>query len=298
MTQKPPVQEKALLFGEAKGLTGVVSLPQNLDVARPAVIFLNAGLIHRVGPFRMNVKLARRIAGTGLLSLRMDQSGLGDSLPRPGDMSYEDRAVLDVREAMNTLDARYGVKTFVLIGLCAGALSAHRAALSDARVIGACLLDGYAYRTPAYYLYSKLSKATDPSFWRKAGERALTKLREKLQGGAPSPSESRDSAPPPDPSEEQPGHGAAEIFAQDWPPRDVIEDELDGLLSRGVRMLFVYTGGWSDYVHKDQFDEMFPRLRFRERAQVELYPEADHTYLMLAHREKMMARVLSFLSGF
>jgi hypothetical protein len=48
----------------------------------PAVMFvlLNAGAVHRQGPFRLYVHLARRLAALGFSCVRFDQPGIGDSL--------------------------------------------------------------------------------------------------------------------------------------------------------------------------------------------------------------------------
>ncbi|MBK8256281.1 MAG: alpha/beta fold hydrolase [Polyangiaceae bacterium] len=295
------VNEKPIQFGQNRGLVGIVTVPTTLDVDRPAVIILNAGLIHRVGPFRLNVDLARRLVERDWLVFRIDQSGLGDSAARPGTLHYEERAVLDAQDAMDALSARLGVKRFIVVGLCAGGLSTHRAALEDERIVGGVLLDAYAYATPTHALYAAMNKAASPAFWQRAGQRALTLLR-GARGGDPTTTRVADVQPPRSPESpmdgEQPGQDAAAVFAEDWPARDVIEAELNGILSRGTQLLFVYTGGWSDYVHRDQFFEMFPHLTYPERVQVEFYADADHTYAVASHRARMMSRVENFLDGF
>lgn len=129
--------ERVVHFGDRNALMGIVTHPAaGISQLKPALLFLNAGLIHRVGPFRMHVELARRMAagaGHRFTSFRLDQSGLGDSAPRVGGMSYEERAVADAREAMDALSARFGINRFIAIGLCAGAMNAHRAALAASR---------------------------------------------------------------------------------------------------------------------------------------------------------------------
>ncbi|HEU4534994.1 MAG TPA: hypothetical protein VFS00_12795, partial [Polyangiaceae bacterium] len=95
----PRFREKAHAFGEGGVLFGIVCAPTQPRPGRPAVVLLNAGLVHRAGPFRLHVDLARRLAARGFVTLRLDQSALGDSQPRPGGLSYEARAVVDAREA-------------------------------------------------------------------------------------------------------------------------------------------------------------------------------------------------------
>ncbi|HWU86648.1 MAG TPA: hypothetical protein VN253_05215, partial [Kofleriaceae bacterium] len=72
-------------FGADDGLFGIVTLPpEQLRAAseeRPFAVLLNSGLMHRVGPFRTGVELARSLAARGVRVLRYDRSGLGDSRP-------------------------------------------------------------------------------------------------------------------------------------------------------------------------------------------------------------------------
>lgn len=90
-------ERKAFTFGSHGGLVGVVCEPDagpRPDV--PAVLLFNVGLNHRVGPGRLNVDLARRLAHSGYATLRFDLSGLGDSEPRDDPRSEGDRAVVDL----------------------------------------------------------------------------------------------------------------------------------------------------------------------------------------------------------
>jgi pimeloyl-ACP methyl ester carboxylesterase len=283
----PAVSEKAHSFGETSGLFGIVSLPARPRPGAPAVVILSAGLVHRVGPFRMHVEIARRLAERGLTVLRIDQSALGDSAPRPGGLSYEERAVVDAREAMDFLAERYGVKRFVLVGLCSGAINAHRAALADPRADGLIMLDGYAYRTPGYWRELFFSRLLDERTWRARVRQARALVDRVLRSGAA-------GGPAPDTSE-LPGEDAASIFEQDWPPAADMQRGLEAMLDRGMRALFVYTGGWSSYVFAEQFDEMFPQLRGRERVSLRYFPLADHTYVLLEHRETMLREVERFI---
>ena len=76
------MREQICNFGANNGLFGILTSPD--DDAKladaPVAIILNAGIVHRVGPFRMHVDIARQLAAKGFSTLRMDLSGLGDSL--------------------------------------------------------------------------------------------------------------------------------------------------------------------------------------------------------------------------
>ena len=71
----------------------------NIEFRAARIVIFNAGAVHRVGPNRMTVTLARRLAAMGLPSLRFDLEGLGDSVLRePGreNHPYPATAVADV----------------------------------------------------------------------------------------------------------------------------------------------------------------------------------------------------------
>jgi len=274
-------------FGKDDGLIGIATVPDaNHAAERPAVLLLNAGLVHRIGPFRLSVELARRLAAQHSLVFRIDQSALGDSAQRGDGLSYEERAVVDAKEAMDFLGKRYGKKRFIVMGLCAGAMNTHRVTVADDRVVGACLLDGYAYRTPIYWRRQLLPKLVNPANW----ARGVDMLKDKVRGIATTKREEASG------DDDMPGADAAEIFAQEWPPLADVRRELDRVVARGTQMLFVYTGGWSDFVDERQFDEMFAGLREKARIRVKFFRDADHTYILLAHREAMLDEVASFVA--
>ena len=120
------MNEQVFRFGTGDQLLGVLKRPSSIDNELPIAIILNAGIVHRVGPFRLHVDLARVLANRGFSSLRMDLSGLGDSAIRTDVPEGTDRAMLDVRDAMDALEAELGADRFVPIGLCSGAYNAHQ----------------------------------------------------------------------------------------------------------------------------------------------------------------------------
>lgn len=141
------MNERVVSFGPGNGLLGILTMSSGAGGAAPAVILLNAGLLHRVGPNRLYVDAARRLAALGYPGFRFDMSGVGDSeLVEGGQLDIE-RSCDDVIAAMDAVRDMTGTDSFVLVGLCTGAFNAFRAALRDDRVVGCVLLDGYAYPT-------------------------------------------------------------------------------------------------------------------------------------------------------
>lgn len=114
------------------GLMGVLSEP---DTEGPgpgtALLLINSGSVHHVGPNRVYVELARAVAAEGYAVLRADLRALGDSVVgRPPDENhpYPRTVQDDVRELLAYLGQR-GVERVVLGGICSGAYGAFHAGL-------------------------------------------------------------------------------------------------------------------------------------------------------------------------
>jgi pimeloyl-ACP methyl ester carboxylesterase len=143
-SRAPPVRRAArpAVVHTRAELAGVAERPVWLDdrlfaiatepraPAHRAVILLNAGAVGRIGPNRLYVAVARKLAARGDLVLRVDLSGLGDSPPRPGaveNIVYGDHAVDDVELAVGWA-RRAGAREVAVVGLCSGAYHALEAA--------------------------------------------------------------------------------------------------------------------------------------------------------------------------
>ncbi len=135
------IQEYSAVFGGSTRLVGVVTESRRPTPPELAAIFLNAGVIHRIGPSRLYVRLARRLAEAGWTAVRFDHSGIGDSPARRDGLPFEQSAIVEAREVMDAIEQTKGVHRFVLIGLCSGAVTAVEAASADPRVAGAVLIN-------------------------------------------------------------------------------------------------------------------------------------------------------------
>ena len=58
--------EHTLAFGLNKALIGTICLPSTAQSSGIGVIFFNAGVVHRIGPHRIHVRLARALAAKGI----------------------------------------------------------------------------------------------------------------------------------------------------------------------------------------------------------------------------------------
>lgn len=136
------IDEQAVLFGREQTMVGVLTTPAGPRRAPGvAAVFINAGVVHRVGPNRIYVRAARLLAERGLVSVRFDLSGIGDSPASLGTAPFEQAAVGETRDVLNRLQEKFGIERFVLLGICSGAVVSFRTALADDRVAGAVLIN-------------------------------------------------------------------------------------------------------------------------------------------------------------
>jgi pimeloyl-ACP methyl ester carboxylesterase len=264
------VSERACTFGSQGGLVGILCEPHGGSApGLPGVLLLNAGLDHHVGPNRLNVDLARHLAGLGFTSLRFDLSGLGDSEPRRDQRSDEERAVADVVEAMEFLGERRAVSGFVLIALCSGVDPAHAVAVRDPRVRGAVFLNGYEYPTARTLRRHRLLRA----------RRALTPasyarlLRRWLRRSG------------------RPEVGRTAIFARSYPPVTQFRDDLTAMLARGAELLFLYTRHHYHFIRIGQFTDMIGEPHVPRGIELEYRPELDHVLTPVAGRRRAVGRI-------
>jgi alpha/beta superfamily hydrolase len=133
------LREQAVLLGERKSLVGIVT--QAVGGAAPvhevALVFLNTGIIHRVGHHRMYVTFSRVLAAEGYTVLRFDLSGIGDSDYRIDGLSPLESNLSDIKEVLDWLETTKQAKRVILVGLCWGADSAVHYAAGDTQGGGA-----------------------------------------------------------------------------------------------------------------------------------------------------------------
>lgn len=283
------MKETAVCFGATRSLSGVLTEPSGDRAGRPAVLLLNAGLLHRVGPNRLYVTLARRLAAVGFPVLRFDFSGLGESESRRDELTIEQSTLAEGREAMDFLVSSGIADRFVPMGLCAGAENAHRIAVQDARVSGAVMIDGYAYRTPGFYLRHLGRRVTSGRTWRNflTGQSGWRRTFRSVLPGS-------DDAPA--------SNGAAAgglNFLRVFPPKAVCKAELEGLLARPADLFLLYTGGGMEdyYNYPTQFGDSFPSLRDHPRIRVQFIASADHTFTLRSDQEQLVSSIVDWAEG-
>lgn len=273
------MKEKVVIVGKNKNLVGVLSesLLATSEPRKPSVLILNAGLVHRAGPFRMNVELSREITKLGFDVLRVDISGIGDSDKVANDSrSYEQRNLDDISEFIKYLYFTNNAGV-VVIGLCTGADHSHRSAVLNKEVVGTVLFDGYGYPTPKFYWkrYAPilLSFTRALNVFKKILKRVF-RLHDKG-------------------SEDDSG---VDAFYWKLPPKEEYIRDLEQLGKRNVKQYYIYTGGVAEYYnYKEQFEDGFGAKGLSKAVSVEYYDKADHTYSLRKDREKMFADVEKWL---
>ncbi len=130
--------------GDASWLFGILSRPDGLPTSERTIILLNAGAQHRIGPNRLWVTLARRWAEVGVMVLRLDLSGLGDSPARRGEEEnavYNDVGWRDIEDAASYLRREVGARRIDVVGFCGSAYHAFKAATRGVPVDGVVLVN-------------------------------------------------------------------------------------------------------------------------------------------------------------
>ena len=272
------MRERAVQFGTHRGLVGIVTTPDaTSDTTRPkrAIVMANVGLHHRVGPYRLYVDLARRLAARGFTALRFDLSGLGDSAARPGTMGDNERGVLDMTEGMAWLEAKLGISEFVVIGLCSGVDVVHPLAVNDPRVVGAIFIDGYTYST----FGSVIRRHTLRYFQIPRWTRLAARMRSARQRGVT-------TAPP---------TADQQLFVRDYPALDAFRAQVAGMVKRGTRLLFIWTGTYGQYNSKRQLHEMLGPSVPRRGVDLEYMVGADHVFTAIQHRAELIERIENWM---
>jgi pimeloyl-ACP methyl ester carboxylesterase len=292
------MNERIVEFGPGNRLLGILTAPHpSVTGAAPAteapgrgtaVVFTNAGIIHRVGANRLHVRLARYLAARGYTSLRYDLPGIGDS-DTIGVGSPAEQGLAATRAAFDRLQSMGVADRFVMVGLCSGADHSFAAGVTDPRVAGALLID------PTTVFPTRRHEIT--RFLRRLGRglrhpsviwRILTGRRKLDLVGEVTVEEARGlglpHAPPPD------------RFAE---ARQQAADALTALSRRPVQLFFLLTGHSAEaFTYRRQITDAFPEIaELPGILRVDIRSSADHTFTREADREYLERALAEWLEG-
>jgi pimeloyl-ACP methyl ester carboxylesterase len=297
--RKTAVRERAVQFGPGRRLFGIVSEPTSEGVAtgRPAVLLLNVGANHRVGPNRMYVTTGRDLAAFGYYCLRLDVGGLGDSKIAPGAQEnrlYSKDSVGDVKAAMTFLSERYQVRRFVLVGLCSGAYLAFHTCVEDPRVVGQVLLnpqtfewkegDSLELSTRNNFLSTRhyVRSLLEPAAWKRAlrGELHLGPvarvLRERMIARTIDGLRS-----------------VAALARNEAEPLSEVARAFRAMSDRGVESLLVFSfnDGGIDMIEK-HLGSGARKMRHKKNFRLEIVEDADHTFTPIESQRTVRELIL------
>ena len=269
--------ERAIQYGFSSDLNGILTLPSlKVDTDRPCLVILNAGILHKAGPSRLHVRLARAAAMRGLPAFRFDFAGVGDSPPRKDGRTLSDGVLVDIAETFDFLESKIGVSRFILAGLCSGADNSLRAARSDSRVVGAALLDPTVHRTPKWYLnhYLPLLRSRERMNRLLSLENVnLKEIQDLLRRSFKRSSE-----------KERP-----ELFRTGLSDKYDIARHIEETIQRGCHLFYGFTGGWSNYYnYPGQLRDLYPNLSRPALIHLNHYPETGHTFQTTEDRNRLI----------
>jgi pimeloyl-ACP methyl ester carboxylesterase len=278
------MRERSITFGANDGLVGTITVPDSPAASAPVgFVLFNAGVIHRVGPHRINVRAARQLAARGTPSIRFDLAGHGDSARLTGQYSFEEQAVVDIRSAMDALRSEAGAERFAIFGLCSGAYHGFATALADERVVGLLMFDAYRYPTYKTHVYHYLKGLRERHLARRVAgflRRGIASLAQRAR-----------PASGPDPAAPPPELGRINFI----PSKAEFAAGLTTLLGRGVRIAMVYSGGEiRNYNYQNQFRDTFAPFGIADRISATFLPDVDHQASTLADQADLIRLILAW----
>lgn len=273
------MHETIRLLGPDRRLISVLTAPTTSGDEPPlGCILVNAGVIHRIGPHRINVKVARALAAQGIASIRLDLSGRGDSPASKSSLTLPQQTVVDVQLAMDELAREYGCERFVMFGICSGAVVAMDAAAQDARLVGVCLYDGFAYptwKTKLVYYWRSITGRSATLVAQSVGRNlaAIGNLLGKRSG---------------------PDLPAVNLGIGDLPV-ETYRGFLESMAARGANVWVVFTGSVGHvYNHAGQFDAVFASPALAGRVHCDYLPQLDHTLTTQASQRDWIERLVGW----
>ena len=293
--------EEVAVFGRNVRLCGILTDPAEPDASQPGLVFLNAGVTHRVGPNRLSVRLARACAADGFRSLRFDFSGIGDSGVRTDDLPPRDSVFEELGDALDCFTQHRGVKRFVLIGICSGASISYLQAKADERVVGAVLINGqgHLHGMDAAVGAHLRSRTLTRHFWRIAFKSSFrAKNWKKALRGQLSPRRILGTMI---------GLPMRALFGKrdDDEPQTpaVLPDsaaDLRSVAERGVRLFHLYSEGDDglDYFHEVLPESVRDGVVNSATARHEVIPGANHVFTLRWSQDRLVERVRDWLGAF
>ncbi|HTU66752.1 MAG TPA: alpha/beta hydrolase [Steroidobacteraceae bacterium] len=294
------VRESVEYVDASRTVFGVLTAPRDAT-PRSAIVLLSAGATHHIGPSRLYVTLARQWAALGYAVFRMDVSGIGDSRPHPGEpenVVYTRHAAQDVAATANWLRAKVGVAECYALGLCAGAYHAFKAAVGGVPLDGVVMINPLTFfwkdgmsldekladqrviQGAAYYRKNAFSGA----IWRKLlrGEVNVLNVAQIVLSRAAVTLR----------------HATRDVAKfLNLKVSDDLGRELETVAGRGTNMLFVFADHEPGIeLLRLQGGSAVGKLRDARKLDLQIIPNADHTFTAWAARQQLTSYLVAAMS--
>lgn len=282
------IKEIALLLGPRRSMVGVATpaIGAPADAVPLTAVILNSGIVHRVGPNRMSVTLARALAANGIGAVRFDLSGIGDSEPRTDGLPPFQACMADIREALDSLQATRRVTRVVLIGLCSGADQSLVYSPDDPRVVGAVLIDPSIPTTRRFWVHYYRRQATNLESWRRLAWDPNSRWRSMARRivGDQSRTDGQRT------SEDTPR--GPRRFQDEPEVRAFLSEAYRRVLEARVQLLAITTG---ERTYREQLLHAFPDVPFNVRLRLEHFEDADHVFSSLPIRQRAIHLIVEWV---
>jgi len=280
------ITEHAVVFGPK--LVGILTQPPERVETNdlPAMLLLNAGHIHRVGPNRLYVRIARQLAEHGFTAFRFDFSGIGDSRVSGSSTSFEERAQPELTAAMDCVSNKTNINSFVTLGICSGADMGLKLALRENRAVGAILVNGsWVSSTSLDHAVSLAGPRLKTRFYkkqlfrRKAWSRVL-RLRSNFKVI-------------PRLLQRTLVRKLSEKSGRDFE----LLPELEELVEQRAKVLGIFSEGSVAWDLLEMTGEAGRGLNKRENVSVEFIPECDHVFTSVDSQERLIGLINRWMTG-
>jgi len=262
---------KPYWINKSSPLFVIEHIPKTIKVNKTGIIILNAGFLHNIGPYRLNVDLANYLSSFGFVVSRLDQSSKGDS-PTRHDLVGLDAKLADFDETYQELQNNYGVTNCILIGLCSGADDGLEIAEQRESVSGLVFQDGFCPVTVWYYIYHyyiRLRYFKSWQHWKKSiqiqqsGNSKFNKKNSEYTSG---------------------------MSLRRWASEGKVKVMYKNVLKRGVKSMAIFSGDTGDYYnHRGQLSKA---LKLYSAQLHEVYfHDADHIYTQPEYRDQLVKSI-------
>jgi pimeloyl-ACP methyl ester carboxylesterase len=245
------------------------------------MVILNAGMVSNAGPYRMSVDIADTAAGLGLTTIRLDQSGKGES-PARSKMTPAEAAFADFDDACSHL-RQLGITEIILAGLCSGATDALRIAAKRENVIGLILLDGYV-RPDLRWRYDRLMDKL---------QRTAARVRRVASLGLGGTLERL--------GERRDGKLAAASYNilmddRSWEASELRNAYLS-VLNRNAAVLSIFSGTFYPYSYAGQLSGFLSGGTDLSGLREEYFKESDHLFTLESQRVQLVDTITAWIEA-